>query len=518
MTQRRRTSKAKAKRRFGRRAFLAGAGAAACAATGWYLRQKSDADHTAASGQDTPPAPNPALPAGEWRAVWVSYLDWALLDFSTEDTFRAGAAQLLDNCAGLGLNTVLAQVRPFGDALYRSSLFPWSHLCTGVQGKDPGFDPLDVFLTEAHRRGIGVEAWVNPYRLRSSAAMPPNLAENNLANTHPDWLCTAGEGLYLNPAVPAAADYVVQGVAELLQNYPVDGIHFDDYFYPTTDAAVDAVQFAASGAADLAAWRRQNVTALVAKVHRTVKAADPTLRFGISPQGNPDNDLDQQYSDVTAWLAAGGEEKVIDYLCPQVYWGYGFTLHSGSTRFAFENIVPAWLGYPRAGDVALYFGLGAYRVGTGDGGANPDSVSGWSPGSALAAQVQALRQQAAGGEEKVIDYLCPQVYWGYGFTLHSGSTRFAFENIVPAWLAYPRAGDVALYFGLGAYRVGTGDGGANPDSVSGWSTGSALAAQVKDLRQQAAGGWALYRYGSLFGAEAPALAEAECAALRALNG
>ena len=212
-----------------------------------------------------------------------------------------------------------------------------------------------------------------------------------------------------------------------MQNYPVDGIHFDDYFYPTTDAAVDAVQFAASGAADLAAWRRQNVTALVAKVHRTVKAADPTLRFGISPQGNPDNDLDQQYSDVTAWLAAGGEEKVIDYLCPQVYWGYGFTLQSGSTRFAFENIVPAWL-------------------------------------------------------------------------------------------SYPRAGDVALYFGLGAYRVGTGDGGANPDSVSGWSTGSALAAQVKDLRQQAAGGWALYRYGSLFGAEASALAEAECAALRALNG
>lgn len=233
MTQRRRTSKkAKAKRRFGRRAFLTGAGAAACGLAGWCLRQKSDADHTATSGQDTPPAPNPALPAGEWRAVWVSYLDWALLDFSTEDTFRAGAAQLLDNCAGLGLNTVLAQVRPFGDALYRSSLFPWSHLCTGVQGKDPGFDPLDVFLTEAHRRGIGVEAWVNPYRLRSSAAMPPNLAENNLANTHPDWLCTAGEGLYLNPAVSAAADYVVQGVAELLQNYPVDGIHFDDYFTP----------------------------------------------------------------------------------------------------------------------------------------------------------------------------------------------------------------------------------------------------------------------------------------------
>ena len=85
------------------------------------------------------------------------------------------------------------------------------------------------------------------------------------------------------------------------------------------------------------------MTALVKKVHDTVKTADPTLRFGISPQGNPDNDLNSQYSDVTAWLAAGGEEQVVDYLCPQIYWGYGYTLQSGSTRFAFENIVPAWM-------------------------------------------------------------------------------------------------------------------------------------------------------------------------------
>ena len=255
--------------------------------------------------------------------------------------------------------------------------------------------------------------------------MPPNLAENNLANTHPDWLCTAGRGLYLNPAVPAAADYVVQGVAELVQNYPVDGIHFDDYFYPTTDAAVDAVQFAASGAANLPRGGGRTLPALVAKVHRTVKAADPTLRFGISPQGNPDNDLDQQYSDVTAWLAAGGEEKVIDYLCPQVYWGYGFTLHSGSTRFAFENIVPAWLAYPRAGMWRCISGW---------------AHTGWAPG----------RRREPG-------------------------QRIRLEH-----------------------RQCTGGAG-------------------KDLRQQAAGGWALYRYGSLFGPEAPALAEAECAALRALN-
>ena len=421
MTQRRK----KRRSRFGRRAFLAGAGCAALAGVGLMLRRGQTVSALSVPAPEA--EPNAALPAGEWRAVWVSYLEWAGMDFSSEEAFRAGAAALMDNCLSIGLNTVIVQVRPFGDALYRSRLFPWSHVCTGEQGKDPGFDPLDVLITEAHSRGLSLEAWVNPYRLRSSAKMPAVLAESSLANTHPEWVCAVGEGLYLNPALPEAADYVVQGVAELLQNYAVDGIHFDDYFYPTTEESIDAAQFAASGAADLAAWRRQNVTALVKKVHDTVKTADPTLRFGISPQGNPDNDLNGQYSDVTGWLASGGEEQAVDYLCPQVYWGYGYTLQSGSTRFAFENIVPAWL-------------------------------------------------------------------------------------------AYPRAEGVALYFGLGAYRVGVGDGGANADSVSGWSTGSALARQVEDLRGQNAGGWALYRYGSLFGAGAPALAAAECEALRALIG
>ena len=393
MTQRRK----KRRSRFGRRAFLAGAGCAALAGAGLMLRRGQTVSALSVPAPEA--EPNAALPTGEWRAVWVSYLEWAELDFSSEEAFRAGAAQLLDNCLSLGLNTVIAQVRPFGDALYRSQLFPWSHLCTGVQGQDPGFDPLDVLLTEAHGRGLSVEAWINPYRLKGSASMPAALAENNLMNTHPEWVWQNPDNgsAYLNPAIPEAADYVVQGVAELVQNYAIDGVHFDDYFYPTTDPALDAAQFAASGAGDLGSWRRANVTALVKAAHDAVKAADPTLRFGISPQGNPDNDLTEQYSDVTSWLTAEGEDAVVDYLCPQIYWGFGYTLKSGSTRFAFENIVPAWCAMPRSGNVALYFGLGAYRVGTGDGGANEDSTSQWSTGSALAKQVETLRAQGAGG-------------------------------------------------------------------------------------------------------------------------
>ena len=257
--------------------------------------------------------------------------------------------------------------------------------------------------------------------------MPPAIAENSLLNAHPEWVCTVNEGAYLNPAIPEAADYVVQGVAELVQNYAVDGIHFDDYFYPTTDPSIDAAQFAASGEADLTAWRRANVTRLVKAVHDAVKAADPTLRFGVSPQGNPDNDRNEQYTDLSVWLTASGADAVVDYLCPQIYWGYGYTLSSGSTRFAFENITAEWL-------------------------------------------------------------------------------------------ALPRAESTALYFGLGAYRIGVGDGGANADSVSRWCTGSALARQVTDLRSAGAGGWALYRYGSLFRSDESGLAAAERAALTALDG
>lgn len=425
MTQRRRNRHRK--RQVGRRAFLIGLGGSVSAALTYYLLRSIPAGNNAEPAPSPQAAPNPALPSGEWRAVWVSYLEFAEMDFSSESAFRADAAALMDNCLSLGLNTVIAQVRPFGDALYRSSLFPWSHLCTGVQGQDPGFDPLDVLLTEAHARGLSLEAWVNPYRLRSSASMPSAIAENSLLNTHPEWVCTVNEGAYLNPAIPEAADYVVQGVAELVQNYAVDGIHFDDYFYPTTDPSIDAAQFAASGETDLTAWRRANVTRLVKAAHDAVKAADPTLRFGVSPQGNPDNDRNEQYTDLSVWLTASGADAVVDYLCPQIYWGYGYTLSSGSTRFAFENITAEWL-------------------------------------------------------------------------------------------ALPRAESTALYFGLGAYRVGVGDGGANADSVSQWCTGSSLARQVTDLRSAGAGGWALYRYGSLFRSDESGLAAAERAALTALDG
>lgn len=344
------------------------------------------------------PTPTPAAvtrAAAPYRAVWVSYLEWEQVDFSSAEAFTQAIGTMLDNIQSIGATVVLAQVRPFGDALYPSDYFPFSHLCTGTQGQDPGFDPLALLVDAAHARDLQLEAWVNPYRIQ--AGQTPALCGASPARLHPDWVRYTDTGAYLDPANADVRQYIADGVGELCARYAVDGIHFDDYFYPTTDAALDAAQFAASGAGDLAAWRRQNVTALVKAAHDAVKAADATLRFGVSPQGNPDNDLGQQYSDVKAWLAAEGENAVVDYLCPQIYWGCGYTLQSGSTRFAFENIVPEWLAMPRAASTALYFGLGAYRIGEGDGGANEDSRSQWCTGSALARQVERLHSLGAGG-------------------------------------------------------------------------------------------------------------------------
>ena len=370
----------------------------------------------------------------EVRAIWLSYLDLKPMLLNSDDSsvgqeqFTKNIEQAFDNVKALGLNTVIAQVRPFSDALYESELFPWSYLAGGEEGIDPGFDPLEIMVEEAHERGLRLEAWLNPYRVRNSATNAELSAENPATA-----MLKTGDAIQYNgaitynPASKKAQQLIVDGVREIVENYEVDGIHFDDYFYPTTDPSIDAAQFAASGEADLTAWRRANVTRLVKAAHDAVKAADPTLRFGVSPQGNPDNDRNEQYTDLSVWLTASGADAIVDYLCPQLYWGYGYTLSSGSTRFAFENITAEWL-------------------------------------------------------------------------------------------ALPRAESTALYFGLGAYRVGVGDGGANADSVSQWCTGSALARQVTDLRSVGAGGWALYRYGSLFRSDESGLAAAERAALTALNG
>lgn len=314
------------------------------------------------------------------------------MDFSSAAAFSAEADTIMVNCARLGLNTVVAQVRPFADALYPSRLFPFSHVCTGTQGADPGFDPLALLISAAHAYGLRLEAWVNPYRVAAGAA-PGTLCAQNLAATHPDWVKAAEGGLYLDPANADAQRYIAEGLAELCQNYAIDGIQFDDYFYPTTDPGFDAAEYAAAcpdGAPQLADWRRQNVNELVCLCYRTVHQYQG-ITFGIAPLGSPQANRDSQYSDAALWLSVPG---YVDYLAPQLYWGLHYS-KNGSSALSLGELAAAWLAMPRAEGVRLCFGLAASRIGEGDG--SDTGSTEWNTGGALAAQAAHLLDAGADG-------------------------------------------------------------------------------------------------------------------------
>lgn len=334
---------------------------------------------TAPAATPAPTATAEPTAAAPYRAVWVSYLEWQQVDFSTPETFSSDIAVILDNIRNLGATVVLAQVRPFGDALYPSSYYPFSHLCTGQQGRDPGYDPLALLVQAAHDRGLALEAWVNPYRIQ--AGLTPALCGTSPAKLHPDWVKYTDTGAYLDPANTAVRQYIADAVGELCANYDVDGIHFDDYFYPTTDPAFDAADYAASGTAlTRDDWRRENVNALVELCHATARRYG--VRFGVAPVGDPEQNYALQYSDAARWLRQG----TVDYLMPQLYWGQEY-VKDGDTSHSLARLAGAWAALPRAAGVRLYAGLGAYRIGAGDGS---DAGSEWVSGRALADQLNLL--------------------------------------------------------------------------------------------------------------------------------
>lgn len=357
----------------------------------------------------------PIPPPAEMRAMWFSFLEWRTLfeDISAavqggsaqtaEQLFTEGIAQMFGNCKAMGLNTVITVVRPFGDALYSSQLFPWSHLMTGTQGQDPGFDPLAIMAELAHQNGLRIEAWVNPYRVQHPTNGPAALSADNPAVRSPALAKQINGEVWYDPALPEVAQLVVDGVLEILQSYPVDGIHFDDYFYPADiDEGFDAESFAQYGEGmALADFRRDNTSRLVQKVYQAVKAKSPGATFGVSVQGNTENNYTTMFADVKKWMANDG---YVDYVIPQLYWGFNYRTQSGRDSYAFGNISAEWAFYPRADSVRLYGGLGAYRIGKadaaggartelGDGGSNDQAE--WESGHNLADMVLHLRTQSA---------------------------------------------------------------------------------------------------------------------------
>ena len=320
------------------------------------------------------PAAYAAQPAQDgMRGVWVSSV--ANIDYPSQqglsaDQLKSEADTILNNIAAMGLNTVFLQVRPSADALYQSALFPWSRYVSGTAGQAPDgdFDVLAYWVEGAHSRGLQLHAWLNPYRItRNGKEELDALPETSPAKQHPEWVVEYESNYYFNPGLPAVQQLVVDGAAEIVRNYDVDGIHLDDYFYPGTDFN-DAAAYARYGDDfdDIGDWRRDNVNTLIASLDETVHAINPELSFGVSPAGIWDNKADNPkgsdtngrssyreiYCDSVEWVKRG----TVDYICPQLYWSIGYEIAD------FEVLVDWWQDIVSTSDVALYIGIGAYRA------------------------------------------------------------------------------------------------------------------------------------------------------------
>jgi uncharacterized lipoprotein YddW (UPF0748 family) len=286
-------------------------------------------------------------PKGELRGVFlpsVSSLSWPTNRKATPAVQQAELITILDNLRANGYNTVFLQVRPESDALYASSIDPWSFWLTGTQGKAPNpfWDPLEFAVTEAHARGLDLHAWLNPYRVKQTPTM--ELAPNNVANLHPTWtfqakLNKADKAFslkMLNPGLPTVRDYIVRVIQDIANRYDVDGIHFDDYFYPYTGMEAipqDAQTYIHNNPTNIATiedWRRNNINLMIGLVYDAIQTINTTknknIVFGVSPfgiwkSGTPSgisgtSSFSALYCDPMAWL---NSEKV-DYLAPQLYW------------------------------------------------------------------------------------------------------------------------------------------------------------------------------------------------------
>ncbi|MCL2056165.1 MAG: family 10 glycosylhydrolase [Oscillospiraceae bacterium] len=303
--------------------------------------------------------------SGEIRAVWISFLELGpMMQGKTEAQFTQSVRTMFDRCADFGINTLYVQVRPYGDALYESSYFPWSFLCTGIEGQNPGYDPLAVMLREAKERGLRFEAWLNPYRVRSAgssvALHSGNQAKKWLDQNDAAAISYQGIISY-NPASAKARRLIINGALELIRKYRVDGIHIDDYFYPTTSEAFDRASYSSyrnsGGKMTLENWRRANVERLLRDMYSAIKEENPNVTFGISPQGNLSNNFNQQYFNSEKIISNPG---YCDYIIPQIYYGFQ------NTTLPYAKTVDQWDRMTRAEGVELIIGLAAYKAGIAD--------------------------------------------------------------------------------------------------------------------------------------------------------
>jgi uncharacterized lipoprotein YddW (UPF0748 family) len=337
-------------------------------------------------------------PKRELRGAWIaSYvnLDWPTNSSQTPDQERTAFINLLNTLQQTGINAVYVQIRSECDAVYASTLEPWSSYLTGTQGTPPS----PYYDAECRARGMEFHAWINPFRAINNYNNINNFAANHIAKIHPEWLLAQGVYRILDPGIPAVRDYVISVVMDVVRRYDVDGIHFDDYFYPYASQGGspapprfnDDVTYATypNGYTNQSDWRRNNINVFVQRSYDSIKTAKPWVKFGIAPFGIWRNSSSdplgsatsglQSYSDVFAdtryWLQNG----LLDYVMPQVYWSIGFSVAN------YGVLTPWWNN--NAFGRHIYIGHAAYKI-------NVDADTRWTDPSQINNQIRSNRQQA----------------------------------------------------------------------------------------------------------------------------
>lgn len=332
----------------------------------------------------------------QFRSAWVvtvTNLDFPSKPGLTQEEFKAEYEKVLDDFDALNLNAVTFQVRPKADAFYKSDINPWSEWLTGVQGKDPGWDPLKWMIDETHKRNMEFHAWFNPYRVTVAYAptktveeMLSTLSQDNWARLHPQYVLKFDGKLLLNPGEPEVQNYIKDSIMEVVKNYDIDAVHFDDYFYPYKvtrngvtyvfgNANEDLATFQkyGTGFSDIRAWRRNNIDSLIQTVSTAIKAEKPYVKFGISPFGiwghignhpagsvegegshtpiTSSSSYDDIYADTRKWAKNGW----IDYITPQIYWSFA------QKAAPYGELADWWADVVKGTNCQLYIGHANYK-------------------------------------------------------------------------------------------------------------------------------------------------------------
>lgn len=299
---------------------------------------------------------NSSKDKNEVRAIFVSYIELnKYVGNSNGDLRKKNIDLMIKNIKDLGFNTIILQIRSFSDAIYKSNIFPWSSTVSGKEGVDPGFDVLEYFIEQCKANNMYIYGWINPYRVRSSGR---DISEVNPAYKYlgTDYLYE-DVGVYYNPSKREIEDLIVDGVLEVVSNYQVDGILFDDYFYPSYDLDYnDYVNYLKDhDNISFDEYHLMIINRMISRVHEV--CFKHNVIFGVSPDGNIENNYGVISADVKAWLSS---KEYVDFIMPQVYYGF-----FNETK-AFLHVIEEWDSLIKNDDIKLNVALAFYKVGVFD--------------------------------------------------------------------------------------------------------------------------------------------------------